>query len=350
MDNHWYYFEVKGSDQNTAGVKAPDDISKILNQRGAQAIHRDVSYSKEGGVRRGLHVFKCMINWILTIIQIPAGSTIVIQHPYDVSKLTNLAIRAGHAKKIRFISMIHDISSLRGLGKPGRSKQERSFFSADYLIVHNAAMKQYLIDKGCDEKRIFSLELFDYLMDSNVKSHAGLADNAVIIAGNLSKWKSSYIYQMVTLDLGCTFRLYGPYFSGQTGKNVDYRGSFSPDDLPNELQGSFGLVWDGDSVDTCSGSTGHYLRYNNPHKVSLYLATGIPVIVWKEAAVASFVEKYHVGCCISSLREIPDVFNTINKNEYQEMLRNVSELSEKLRRGYFTNKVFDKIILDEKKE
>lgn len=62
-----------------------------------------------------------------------------------------------------------------------------------------------------------------------------------------------------------------------------WHGSFKPEESPEHLQG----VWDGDSVDTCAGNTGAYLRYNNPHKTSLYLACGMPVIVWKEAAIAA---------------------------------------------------------------
>ncbi len=32
-----------------------------------------------------------------------------------------------------------------------------------------------------------------------------------------------------------------------------YFGSFLPDELPAALEGGFGLVWDGDSAETCSG-------------------------------------------------------------------------------------------------
>ena len=61
------------------------------------------------------------------------------------------------------------------------------------------------------------------------------------------------------------------------------------------LFGSFGLVWDGMSSETCKGSFGEYLRINNPHKTSLYLASGIPVIIWSKAALAEFIEKNKCG-------------------------------------------------------
>ena len=34
-----------------------------------------------------------------------------------------------------------------------------------------------------------------------------------------------------------------------------------------------------------------YLRINNPHKTSLYLACGIPIITWNKAAIAQYVRK-----------------------------------------------------------
>jgi hypothetical protein len=32
-----------------------------------------------------------------------------------------------------------------------------------------------------------------------------------------------------------------------------------PEELIKNLQGRYGLVWDGDALDTCSGLTGEYL-------------------------------------------------------------------------------------------
>ena len=60
------------------------------------------------------------------------------------------------------------------------------------------------------------------------------------------------------------------------------------------------------SSETCKGSFGEYLRINNPHKTSLYLASGIPVIIWSKAALAEFIEKNKCGITVDSLYEIAD--------------------------------------------
>ena len=160
-----------------------------------------------------------------------------------------------------------------------------------------------------------------------------------IIAGNLDKQKSAYVYE---LPKDIAFELYGPNYTGQAGGNICYHGSFPPAELPYELEGNFGLVWDGISVDTCAGVYGEYLKVNNPHKTSLYLASGIPVIIWKEAALAEFVEQERVGITISSLYEIKDIFEKLTEDEYADMLQHAKLISKRLTSGFYTKHAIEK--------
>ena len=86
--------------------------------------------------------------------------------------------------------------------------------------------------------------------------------------------------------------------------NINYHGSFGVDEIPSKLTRGFGLVWDGDSLDGCRGQSGQYLRYNNPHKLSLYLSSGLPVVIWTGAAEAGFVREHGVGLCVDSLNDL----------------------------------------------
>ena len=108
-----------------------------------------------------------------------------------------------------------------------------------------------------------------------------------------------------------------------------------PSELPQRLCHGFGLVWDGDDLDACTGEWGEYLRWNNPHKLSLYLASGLPVVTWSEAATADFIKEHDVGFTVSSLRDLPGEFAQIPKERYSEMQSNARKLAEKLRSGYF---------------
>ncbi|MEI3535629.1 MAG: hypothetical protein V8R16_02480, partial [Bacilli bacterium] len=79
---------------------------------------------------------------------------------------------------------------------------------------------------------------------------------------------------------------------------------------------------------------GKYLKYNNPHKLSLYLAAGLPVIVWSKSAIAKFVIDNNVGICVNNLNEIND---KIKKSNYELIRNNAIKIGEKIRKGYFLN-------------
>ena len=127
------------------------------------------------------------------------------------------------------------------------------------------------------------------------------------------------------------------------GSKVVYKGVFDPNspDLPENYH--FGLIWDGKSLDTCDGDTGDYTKFNNPHKLSLYLAIGLPVIVWKEAAIAKFVEENKVGVAISSLQELNNLDKVISPDLYQNYLNNITDISAKVRNGYFLSSALKKL-------
>ena len=116
---------------------------------------------------------------------------------------------------------------------------------------------------------------------------------------------------------------------------MTYHGSFDADILPGMLDSSFGLVWDGPVSNTCAGNMGNYMRFNNPHKVSLYISAGIPVIIWSEAALAGLVKDNKIGFTVSSLEEIPERLRSVTDEEYMSYISNLKPLQRQVRDGYF---------------
>lgn len=230
--------------------------------------------------------------------------------------------------------MVHDVAELRGPKTDAYHKREfkRMMEIADVLIVHNDVMRDFFIKKGFDENRIVTLGIFDYLQEKRDRALPTF-DESVIIAGNLNLKKSGYLKNLP--ELKSKFRLYGPNYSMAEAPNITYGGVLSPEHIPDVLTSGFGLIWDGDSIETCEGGTGEYLRYNNPHKLSLYLSSGLPVIIWKEAAEAGFVEENHVGYTIDSLYDIPKIMNTISAEEYRNIAENVKRIAGKMADGGF---------------
>ena len=123
--------------------------------------------------------------------------------------------------------------------------------------------------------------------------------------------------------------------------NVTYKGMLPSDEIPYLMEGDYGLVWDGDTISTCSSLLGEYLRYNNPHKLSLCVAAGKPIITWKEAAIADFINKNKIGITVSSLEELNNM--DLSKN-YDIMRKNVLKLKKDVGEGKYLERAIEKAL------
>jgi len=250
---------------------------------------------------------------------------------------------------VKVVLLIHDLETLRASFRTDTSKgeqfrlkhEEEDLMSlCDVIIAHNDAMKRALVNLGNDANKIHVLEIFDYLVpETTGYAHADY-DGPVIVAGNLRPHKAQYVYHLPETT---NFRLYGVGYEAEAKNHVEYMGSFPPDDLPAAMDGRFGLVWDGESIETCSGVYGKYLRVNNPHKTSLYIASGLPVIIWSQAALADFVTSHQCGIVVDSLEDIPEVIQNLGPEEYAQIVRNTRELAAELRDGGMTRKALERV-------
>jgi hypothetical protein len=344
---------------NHAGPKARKDIAKTLSRSGWDIlkIHRKLDdnlfTTKEWEknkfrldarkLRRVAAIPVNVFDWLHISWRVRPDDTLLFQYPlqmYPKVSLTALPfIRMMKRKGVKFIVLVHDLETLRGY-KDVHVEQE--FLSlADVLIVHNERMRQYVLSKKyC--KNVVSIDLFDYLdVDQrNISSER----HGIDIAGNLFYGKAGYIYKLAGAFANADFNLFGPNFVQESPEANWYRGNFSTDDLPMHLHGEFGLVWDGESLETCSGDFGNYLRYNNPHKFSLYVASGEPVIIWKEAALADFVKKEGIGIVVTSLSEAVATISQMSFEKKEEMRKNVLRIGNGLRSGYYTKAAINKAL------
>lgn len=330
-----------------AGSKAKNDCIKILNGIGFKKIglmrKEENNTSVIAKLKRQMDLF---LQWRKIYHQLKPNDTLLIQHPFlytDIGR--NYFLKKFKNKNIKLILLVHDIEIIRNLFQENHYNTEfhQMVPVTDYFIVHNESMKRWLVEYGIDAKKLIVLEIFDYLNEKDL-SEKVTYDKSVIIAGNLSQEKSPYIYDLSKIS-DVQFNLMGVnYKENKETPNIHYLGAFESDEVPYQLKSGFGLVWDGNSIETCDGPTGNYLRYNNPHKLSLYLSSGLPVIVWKESALATFVTSQKIGLVISSLYELSDVLDTITEKQYQELVENIQEVREKLKKGFYLKKAINEIL------
>ncbi|KAF0333408.1 hypothetical protein GBP19_08515 [Pediococcus acidilactici] len=325
-----YVLQVLVGQNNTAGQKAKKDIANILSNKGFETIDIRLRKSKIMKLLFSAHEVKKQFK------RIDSDDVFVMQYPMYSRLTTRIISKVTKKRKINTICIIHDLESLRLFKNDSRKVNEelRVLNDFDCLVSHNDVMTKWLKENGVTTQ-IVSLNVFDYLSNTrlvNVKKN-----DSLVFAGNLQKSKF-----LEKWDIKKDIRLFGIGASESYSKYVTYEGVKDPDELPKYLDGSFGLVWDGDSMITNDGIYGDYTRYNNPHKVSLYLSSGLPVIVWRESAISKFIEENNLGIVVSSLYELEKILNDMTDEEYVEMKNEVKNISLKLRHGCFTSEAIGK--------
>lgn len=327
-----YVLEWHDSEKNTGGVKAKQDVVTFLKKDDFTSI--EVPSSKVGKVCSSF-----LARYSLRKLK---SGVIVIQYPSGKPFLRKLWLRAACKNKhLKVILLIHDLESIRFFNDPKYSNRRYDEFEfiakADGLVALNEKMKTLLTDNGV-KKPITTLEAWDYDNENPIIQKKNY-QRSICYAGNLKK-------ALFLRDLRCktTVYVFGPNPESRFTKSIKYMGQFSPQDLPNHLNADFGLIWDGVSAETCKGMYGQYLRYNTPHKFSLYISSGLPVIVWDKAAIAEFVKKYNIGLTISSLNEIDKLMCSVSNSQYKELQRNVITIAEKMRNGQFITTAINDLI------
>ena len=199
-------------------------------------------------------------------------------------------------------------------------------------------MESYLRTVGVTCPMIL-MEAFDCLSEGEIPVRE--KSRMVAIAGNLAADKSGYLKDIGKVPL--EWQLYGTNWAGSGSTRIEYHGEIAPEKLPETISGAFGIVWDGDSLDGLTGLYGAYALLNSPHKLSTYLAGGLPVIVAKNAAAADFVAREQVGVALNSLRELPELIRTMPEEDYQRYAANARRVGAQLRVGENTKRALRKL-------
>ena len=321
-----------------AGNKAKTDIECTLRQMGAVNLGLPTTFYDS----KVLAFILNLVGIMKMMACIRKGDVLVLQYP--VKKYFSFICSVALRRKAQVVVVIHDLMSMHRKRITLATELER-LSKSDYIIASNEKMKQWLQEKGL-QCPMGSLGLFDYRSEATpVKPSAVVLDTSpvghrpsLVYAGALVMRKNSYLLELAHKAEHFDLHIYGNS-DGLPGIDkaphaICY--PFTPaDEFIRSADGDFGLVWDGDSLNTCKGNFGEYLRYNSPHKVSFYLRAGLPVIIWREAAVAHIIEQEGIGITIASIAELEQRLQTLTPSELEEMRKNVARVSQRLASGLY---------------
>ena len=318
--------------------KAKRDIDDIMQSMGFEDIA--VRMEEKDKASRFFRKLFCVVK-VLFVLQ--KGDLLLIQYPFK--KYYSILCSIARLKGSKTITLIHDLGTFRRRKLTAEQEVER-LSHTDYIIVHNERMKKWLEEHGC-KVPMGCLEIFDYLSvaEPSTERNDKKDFQQIVYAGGIHRRKNAFIYQTNAAIAPCRLDLYGPgeleekeYSQWQ---HVTYHGLVDSDEFIRIVKADWGLVWDGDSVDGCSGIWGSYLRINNPHKTSFYLRAGLPVIVWEDSAMAPFITSNKLGIAVRSLNELPERLRAITSDEYAQYKDAAMAMKENLNNGFYFKNAYE---------
>lgn len=330
-------------DLTSAGSKAKTDNEDTLRAMGAVNIgrSRSVNPNKIAGF------FLDLAGIVRACRLLRRGDLLFLQYP--VKKYFAFLCRVARLKGAHSVALIHDLGSFRRK-KLSVEAEIKRLGHCDYVLASNARMQQWLVGNGL-KRRVGALGLFDYHSKSKpvLLPSDPQAQIKVVYAGALNMRKNAFLVAL-SHKMGRQNRWQLLVCGNKEGlqgleenPQIAYKGFVPSEAFIAQPGADFGLVWDGDSLDSCTGEYGAYLRWNSPHKVSFYLRAGLPVIIWREAAVAPIIEAARAGIVVDSLQQLDELLGSITSDQLAEMKRNAHRLAERLDQGCYLKEALERI-------
>jgi len=332
--------EMHGSN-NESGIIAHNDAADALEKIGFKRLvypridrHSFLNESIEDRRKR----------FRIITAGVSPGDTVIMQYPLWMLKPLIMAIDAER----EFIAALREIGDVKigalvwdittwirgGIEEDGRGYGALLFLNEfDSVISANQKMAKRMREEGI-VKPIIPMQFTDIFYSGYVNSKKFIK-RLNMVAGNIN-FDVINNYQAKT-----EFHLIGktnvPIEEWNNYDNVKFFGSKPQAELFTFFEGGFGVV----SYDQAWGNTASswtYGKYNNPMKLSLYLAVGIPPIIPSDFAHAELIKQYNIGLVIDDFSKIDEVLGNMTEEEYSQLLENIEPWSKAIRGGHFTQR------------
>lgn len=307
------------------GAKARVDMEDLLQDMDAVNLGLKRTFHKNK-VYDFLRNLAGLVRFMFTV---RPGDVVLVQYP--VKKYYSFICRYSHLRGAKVVSLIHDLGSFRRRRLTVK-EENRKLEMSDVIIPANDSMIAWLREHGCTVPMTPQVA-WDYLTDA--KSNRTVSnDMSVAFIGSLTEKRNAYLYN---LPSNLKVHLYGKGEPHNVPNNIILHGTISSEGPFDHVEGRFGLVWYGATLEhETTGYTGEYVAYNNPHKLAFYVRVGMPVVVWSGAGAAPFVEQEGIGIIVDSLNDLDKRLAAISDEEYSRMLRNVQRVGTRMAHGdYF---------------
>lgn len=275
-----------------------------------------------------------LIDALLGVVQ--DGDTVIVQFPM----WTHLNFQAEFfqyiksIKNSKMVALIHDIPTWM-FTEGNDYDRENDFWlnklkEFDLIIVGNERMGQKLREDGV-EVAMISMHIWDYLYSGPVKE---------------KKYKKEIYYaggrniEAVDYEGDTRLKIYNHWASeAVTSKpNVEWLGRVSSYEILSQIDGGFGLVASENIKEKSNMNFEYYNQFNNPTKLSFYIAGGLPVIIPNKMAHAEWIKERGIGLIVDDLNELDKVLAEVTTEQYNEMLAAIEPWQKAVSEGFFVKR------------
>ncbi|MBQ6814277.1 MAG: sugar transferase [Lachnospiraceae bacterium] len=317
------------NDASTAGMSQAK-TAKIAKEMGfyEMGIYRypvDSDNDKELGTR---------IDGIISALE--PNDIVFIQSPswnglrYDYRFISKLR---GY-KNVKIAIFIHDVIPLMfNSGEENLRRTIDIYNQADLIIAPSQKMLDLLTEYGLTVKKQMIQHMWDYPIDYKLKQPS--FSKNLFFTGAPSRFPFVHSWNYDTKLNVYTYES----FSTDT-INVELRGRKNELGLLSDLsEGGYGLVWSSDE------STKQYYEMLQPYKVATFLSAGIPIIMQRGLTVEDTILKNGLGFVVDNLSEADAIVQSTTEEEYNEMVKRISDFNFLINEGWFTKKMLSDAIM-----
>lgn len=325
--------EVEDNDyvsRRASGIIANQMAANSIEAVGFRKLHYPIIYSaklREVGKEARWEYLEALLSCVLP------GDTVIVQYPLWTNntefelEFINYLKTVRHAK---IVALVWDIVSWLQDNRDRDYTGDASLWMLnkyDLVVAANPKMAKRLREEGGVISPMIPMYLTDFIYNGPL----------------LQKQFKKEIYYVAT---GIDPAMIEEYpsnmpinFIGPNSKVKDFPeyvrllGPMDSNDIPSQLDGGFGLLY----YPQNGGYKGmhRYGEYNNPMKLSLYLASGLPVVCLSNTAHAKWIKERGVGVVIDNLSDIEQAINAVTEDEYYKMLENIKPWQRAVSTGFF---------------
>lgn len=312
------------------------DAIHIVSNNVAKAAHqlgfKEINIAGYPNLGNNYDKRKMILKALLGPIQ--PGDLVVVQYPL----WTNFDFQAefvDYLKKIqdiRLIGLLHDIPTWMYADENNNYDHENNFWlkqlrKFDLLLVANQKVGFKLQEDGVNVPMI-GMHIWDYFYSGQLpeKSYR----KQLYYAGGRNIKGLDYV-------ASTPLNFYGREVAEAVQKNpsVNYLGRLPSDMIVASLTGGFGVVVSENIKEETTLNFVYYNQFNNPTKLSLYIAAGLPVIIASKTAHAEWIKKAGIGLVVDDLNQIDQVLAQVSPADYAAMLQAIKPWQTAVNEGFF---------------